>query len=213
MEKRSFQITESRLKEFCKKRLSIPEPVKLFMGLILSQDTDLEMIKQELTSHFGRIDLQSPINPFDHTDYYIKEMGHGLQRCFLSFEDPASPDQLAEIKLLTNRLEIMKGEITGDGICRKVNIDPGILSLSNVILATTKNRAHRIYLSNGIYAEVTLIYSKNKGWQPLDWTYPDYRISGTIKFFHSIREKYYLQIRDHHGTHGSRNLDKITVQD
>ncbi|MGA1864165.1 MAG: DUF4416 family protein [bacterium] len=200
MEKQPLQITESRLNELCEKRLSIPDPVKLFMGLILGQDTDLEMIKQELTGHFGRIDLQSPINPFDHTEYYIKEMGPDLQRCFLSFEDPASSDQLAKIKLLTNRLEILRGEFAGDGgIYRKVNIDPGILSLSNVILATTKNRAHRIYLSHGIYAEVTLIYSKTKGWQPLDWTYPDYRIPCTIEFFRAIREKYYLQTREHLG--------------
>lgn len=201
------------MKVFCEKRLSKPEPVKLFAALILARNTDLEMIKQELTGHFGRIDLQGPINPFDHTGYYIKEMGPDLQRCFLSFENPVSPDQLVEIKLLTNRLEIIKGEIAGDGICRIVNIDPGILSLSNVILATTKNRAHRIYLSNGIYAEVTLIYSKTNGWQPLDWTYPDYRIPGTIEFFRSIREKYYFQIRNKRSVHCTGNLDKITAQD
>jgi hypothetical protein len=209
MENRSFQISESRLTAYCEKRLSIPKPVKLFMGLILAQDMDLEMIKHELISHFGRIDLEGPIHPFDHTDYYIKEMGPDLKRCFLSFINPVSPDHLAKIKLFTNRLEIQKGEIIGERICRVVNIDPGILSLSNVILATTKNRAHRIYLSKGIYAEITLIYSKTKGWQPLSWTYPDYRIPSTFEFFCAMREKYYLQIKDQLRLPCSKNLDKL----
>jgi hypothetical protein len=213
MKNSSFQISEPSLTAFCEKRLSTPIPVKLFMGLILAQGFDLKMIKNELISHFGRIDLECPIRPFNHTDYYIKEMGSNLNRCFLSFADPVPPDHLAQIKLLTNRLEIQRGKVAGETICRRVNIDPGILSLSNVILATTKNRAHRIYLSNGIYAEITLIYSKTRGWQPLDWTYPDYRIPSTIDFFCGIREKYYLQIRDQLSLHCSGNLDKISAQD
>jgi hypothetical protein len=213
MEKQSLQTSESGLKALCEKRLLMPRPVKLFMGLILGQDTDLEVIKRELTIHFGRIDIEGPITPFDHTDYYVKEMGPNLHRCFLSFINPVSPDHLAKIKLFTNHLEIQNGRIVGDRIFRIVNIDPGILSLSNVILATTKSRAHRIYLSSGIYAEITLIYSKTKGWQPLDWTYPDYRIPETIELFGSIREKYYLQIRDQLSTNCSRNLDKNPAQD
>lgn len=204
-----FKISEPHLTLYCEKRLSIPKPVKLFMGLIIARDVDLEIIRHELISHFGQIDLESPIHPFDHTNYYIKEMGPNLNRCFLSFINPVSPDHLAKIKLLTNRLEIQRGEINGERICRVVNIDPGILSLSNVVLATTKNRAHRIYLSEGIYAEITLIYSKTKGWQPLDWTYPDYRIPSTIEFFCTIREKYYLQISDQLCMHCSKNLDKF----
>jgi hypothetical protein len=196
MDKETYKISESFLTTYCQKRLSEPDPVKLFVGLILSQNIDLKVIKHELIDRFGQIDIESPIHPFDHTDYYVKEMGPNLKRCFLGFINPVSPDNLAEIKLTTNQIEIQKGRIAGERVYRVVNIDPGILSLSNVILATTKSRAHRIYLSKGIYAEITLIYSRTLGWQHLDWTYPDYRTPITFEFFSEMREKHYQQIRD-----------------
>jgi hypothetical protein len=185
MEDRAFQ-----------KHLSEPHPVKLIAGLIIAQDFDLEALKKTLVECFGPIDLESLFYPFKHTGYYNKEMGPGLIRSFLSFLRPVLPDRLAEIKLTTNRIEMREGRSEGGRIFRLVNIDPGFLSLSNVILATTKNRAHRIYLSNGIYAEVTLIFSKRNGWQVLDWTYPDYRDPLALEFFRAVREKYYLQIKE-----------------
>jgi hypothetical protein len=156
----------------------------------------MDDLKQAMVKHFGRIDLESPIHSFDHTDYYRDEMGPGLRRGFLSFDRLVPPDELADIKRFTNRMEIQWGRMKGKKISRRVNMDPGLLSLSNLILATTKNRAHRIYLSNGIYAEITLIYSKAQGWQTLDWTYPDYRTPVVTEFFSKMREIYYLQIRD-----------------
>ena len=176
--------------------MSQPSPVKLFTGLILSEDIPIDDLKETLAKHFGRIDLECPVHAFEHTDYYGAEMGPGLRRAFLSFDRLVAPDQLADIKRLTNRMEIQWGRMQGGRIARRVNMDPGLLSLSNLILATTKNRAHRIYLSNGIYAEITLIYSKNQGWQTLDWTYPDYRTPVVMEFFGKMREIYYLQIRD-----------------
>lgn len=178
------------------KRLKRPDPVKLFMGLIISPHMELEDLKKKLEDRFGPIDLESPIHIFDHTDYYAREMGPDLKRCFCSFINLVQPEDLSSIKGITNRMEIEMGKPRGGVICRLVNMDPGILSLSNIILATTKNRAHRIYLSDGIYAEVTLMYSKDKGWQPLDWTYPDYRTPLAMEFFHETRKGYYLQIKD-----------------
>ncbi|MDP2953277.1 MAG: DUF4416 family protein, partial [Chloroflexota bacterium] len=55
---------------------------------------------------------------------------------------------------------------------------------------TTKDRGHRIYLSEGIYAEVTLVWKRGEGFQPEEWTYPDYRtpeyraILGEIRGLH-----------------------------
>ena len=182
--------------EYSNRRLSQPQPGKLFTGLILSEDILVDDLKKALAGHFGPIDLESPVHAFDHTDYYRAEMGPGLRRGFLSFEHLIAPDQLADIKRFTNRLEIQWGRIQGQRIARRINIDPGLLTLSNLILATTKNRAHRIYLSNGIYAEVTLIYSKTRGWQSLDWTYPDYQTPVVMEFFRKMRDIYYLRIRD-----------------
>lgn len=183
--------------DFCLKRLSPPSPVKLFMGIISSQAIDLLNIKNTLSSRFGQLDVESPVHTFNHSDYYAKEMGQNLNRCFLGFKKCVNPENLAEIKLLTNRMEAEMGLFDGTMISRLVNIDPGILTLSSVILATTKNRAHRIYLGHGIFAEVTLIYSKKTGWQTLNWTYPDYRTQMAIEFFQTFRDHYHAEFKNH----------------
>jgi hypothetical protein len=167
------------------------KPVKLFAGL-LSGDVDLlRRARQLLTRRWGPIDLASDFWPFDQTDYYTPEMGPGLQRWFLSFENLVPPDHLAEIKLETNALEQRLAEdcLLAD-IPRPVNIDPGYVDLTKLVLATTKDRGHRIYLGHGIYAEVTLQYAHGT-WQTLPWTYPDYTRPEYHAFFTRIRERYH----------------------
>ena len=164
-----------------------PAPVKLFVGL-LSGDPDLfRRARQLLGRAFGAVDCESDHWPFDQTDYYAQEMGAGLQRCFLGFSPLISPDRLAEIKRTTNALE---EQIAADcllpDIPRPVNIDPGYLDLTKLVLATTKDRGHRIYLGAGIYAEVTLQYAHNV-WQTLPWTYPDYTRPEYHAFFTQLR--------------------------
>jgi hypothetical protein len=166
------------------------------MGIILSMRCDPDEIAGMLADRFGPIDAESPLHPFDHTGYYCDEMGTGLRRKFVCFQALVTADRLADIKCRTNEMEEMTGERRGERLLRMVNLDPGILTLSNVVLATTKNRSHRIYLSRGIFAEVTLIYSKKTGWQPLDWTYPDYRTPVAIDFFGRARDRYHTGIRD-----------------
>jgi hypothetical protein len=115
------------------------------------------------------VDYASPVLPFTFTDYYQKEMGPVISRRFLSFRELVPPQRLADIKIKTNKLE--ETYIAGGG--RKVNLDPGLLNLSRFILATTKDNSHRIPLSKGIYAELTLQFSR-KDFRILPWTYPDY---------------------------------------
>lgn len=210
-------IPEDLISDYCEARLSLPVPVKLFMGLIFSKKIDLEVLKQKLGDTFGQLGPESQIRAFDHTDYYNREMGTDLMRCFLGFKTCVNPDSLAGIKHITNRIEMQMGKLEGRKIFRMINLDPGILSLSNVVLATTKNRAHRIYLGKGIYAEVTLLYSKAKGWCPLEWTYPDYRTPVANEFFQTLRNDYFLQIKNHPGDPALSldflSLDKIKSQD
>ena len=111
-------------------------------------------------------------------------MGDNLNRQWVAFNDLILPDTLVELKHKTNETE--KKYLNKNG-GRMVNIDPGAISLSNLILASTKNYSHRIYLGKGIYAEVTLIY-KQKHFMPLDWTYPDYREETALLFFTEARE-------------------------
>ncbi len=163
--------------------------VKLFIGFIFASEEIYLKTKRKLIRKFGQSDFESQTLPFNHTQYYQKEFGINLKRKFLSFKRLIKAETLAQIKIITNKIE--QG-LTHQGK-RQINIDPGILSLSKIILATTKDYKHRIYLAKGIYAEVTLYY-QDKSFQPWEWTYPDYKTPEYIKIFNHIREIYSHQL-------------------
>jgi hypothetical protein len=172
-----------------------PRPVKLFAGLLSGDPDLLSRARQLITRRWGPTDLESDIWPFDSTNYYEAEMGPGLKRRFLSFERLISPDELTEIKLETNGLECkMADDCLAADVARPVNIDPGYLDLNKLVLATTKDAGHRIYLGHGIYAEVTLQYLHG-GWQTRPWTYPDYTRPEYHDFFTRVRERCREQMR------------------
>lgn len=167
----------------------IARPVKLLVGL-LGGDPDLLRRAQQLMIHrWGPLDLKSDFWPFIQTDYYAPEMGPNLQRRFVSFAELIRPDRLTEIKLETNGLEqqIAEQALLPD-IPRPVNIDPGYVDLTKLVLATTKDRGHRVYLGHGIFAEVTLQYSGGQ-WQVQPWTYPDYKLPECQAFFTQVRDR------------------------
>ncbi|MCX6825720.1 MAG: DUF4416 family protein, partial [candidate division Zixibacteria bacterium] len=141
----------------------------------------------DMEKRFGHVEFETEELDFKQTDYYQEEMGDNLKRRFFSFSKMVERDQLADIKLWTNKLESKYGDKVGDFVFRTVNLDPGILRLSGLSLASTKDFSHRIYLRNGIYAEITLLYEK-KQFKPLPWTYPDYQEPGTIEFLAKVRE-------------------------
>ncbi len=158
-------------------------------NLIIGVLSTLEEIDSELLSvleeAFGPSDMVSETLDFSWTSYYDNEMGNGIRRRFYSFERLVDPSDLAGIKILTNGIE-ERWALSGN---RKVNLDPGLLDLNRLILATTKNVGHRIPLAKGIYGEVTLIYMK-KEYHPLPWTYPDYRSPEYMKILKEIRSLY-----------------------
>jgi len=164
-----------------------PEPVKLIVGMISRFEDAFRLAETDLCKHFGAIDSRSAEFPFDITDYYSDQMGTNLTRRFLSFADLIAPDRLAEIKLLTNQLERDLAATAKWPVERPINIDPGYVTLSKLILATTKDYAHRVYLGRGIYAEVTLKFKKGK-FEPWPWTYPDYRTEGYLSWFAKVRD-------------------------
>jgi hypothetical protein len=167
-----------------------PKPAKLFLSVISSSAESINKTLSELEVLYGILDFVSPLLPFNHTDYYCAEMGKVLFRRFASFERLIRQEDLASIKLQTNLLEVEK---TTKGN-RLVNIDPGYLLAERLVLASGKNYGHRIYLSNGIYADLTLIY-RDKDYQPLAWTYPDYGEEKVRSWLRAIREKYLIQLR------------------
>lgn len=163
---------------------------KLIIGILSTSPERKEELRHTLVDEFGPIDFESEEFDFDFTDYYIPEMGNGIKRFFYSFANLVSPDQLPDIKIRTNKIE-EKFALDGN---RKINIDPGLLSLSSLILATTKNNVHRIPLQKGIYGEVTLMYV-NKEFQTLQWTYADYRCTEYHAIFKEMRTILRRQIK------------------
>lgn len=172
-----------------------PNPVQLFCGVIFSQNIDLKTVRVELEEAFGPIDFESEIIPFDFTDYYQAEMGAGLNRVFYAFEKLVTPDKIVDAKLLTNDIELKITDelhgagVSSDGTGRMVNLDPGYVDTPKMVLASTKDFFHRIYLQKGIYAEITL-YFKKPSYEPFPWTYPDYRTEKYIAFFNELRTRF-----------------------
>jgi hypothetical protein len=171
-------------------KIKVPLPVKLIASVFTARMELMEEAEVRLSQEFGRIDYESQLLPFDHTNYYAPEFGENLKRRFVSFEELVQPGRLAEIKLLTNALEV-EWAVEGK---RLVNIDPGYVSHSKLVLATTKNHAHRIYLGQGIYAEVTLHF-RSGTFRAWPWTYPDYASPPLIAIFNHIRGLYVKQLR------------------
>ncbi len=184
-----------------------PPPGRLIAGLIYSETISLEEIVQELETVFCDVERLSRTVPFSWTSYYEKEMGHGLSRTFLVFDCLVPQDFLVEAKHRSIHLE-EKWKHHGR---RKVNIDPGILTGERVVLATTKNFTHRIYLGKAIFADLTLIYRKG-GFRPLGWTYPDYSEKWALDFWNVVRRGYLEKIRKMTGMvtpHGTNYADIV----
>ena len=166
-----------------------PEKAKFFAGIFSSDAAIFPDIQRRLEKSFGPADFESAVLDFSHTDYYTDEFGDCLKRQFFSFRRPASLEGIHKAKLITNRLEarFMKhGK-------RTINIDPGYLTLSKVVLLTTKDYTHRLYLAKGIYAEVTL-YFKDRTFNPWPWTYPDYRTGEYRELFNAIRHRFHKEV-------------------
>jgi len=162
-----------------------PKPVRLLIGLIYSEDAPIDDCIKKLEEKFEEIDFISEQYNFDFTFYYEEEMGKGLSRRFLSFKGLIKRDELVEIKIFTNNLE----KIYSVQNRRNINIDPGYIAQEHLILATGKGYYHRPYLGKGVYADLTLVY-RNKEYQSLDWTYPDYRSEEIKRLMKTLREKY-----------------------
>ncbi len=161
-----------------------PQKAFAFIGLIYVPCAKVDAVLEKLSSVVGNVALRSDTLQFTHTTYYNQEMGDELVRQWCVFNRLIDPDLLIDLKHHTNRLE--KTTLNEHG-GRNINIDPGLLSMNNVVLVSTKNYAHRIHYGRGIYAEVTLLY-QGRTFKPLDWTYPDYREQTAIDFFCSARE-------------------------
>jgi len=162
-----------------------PPPVQFFTSIIFSDSGILSEVEASLSALVGAVGERTAFMPFSQSDYYALEMGPDLTRCFFLFEPLFDRERLAGIKRATNAVE---QKFSTDGR-RMANIDPGYLALEHMVLATTKGYAHKVYLGQGIFADLTLIYA-NGTYRALPWTYPDYGSNELIPLFNGWRERY-----------------------
>lgn len=173
---------------------TLPQPVKLFIALLSADPALHALAVTQLEQLYGPTDVKSEVFPWNTTDYYRAEMGENLLRKFVTFERLISPEELVRIKLETNSLELSLSTASSPESPRRVNLDPGYLDATKLVLASTKNQAHRLYLSQGIYAEVTLLYHHG-AFHPFLYTYADYRWPETHTFLRDVRTRYLGQLR------------------
>jgi hypothetical protein len=166
-------------------------PEKLVIGTLVSAPDRIPELAGMLTDRFGDTDFESGLLPFGFSRYYDAEMGLHIFKKFWAFHDLVDPSRLASIKEITNGLE---GHFIENG-GRRVNLDPGILALSRFVLATTKEGSHRIPLTGGIFAEVTLQFAGGQ-FRDQPWTYPDFRSEEYKQILLDIREIYRVQLKN-----------------
>lgn len=173
-----------------------PGAVKLICGMISARAELFNRAQVRLEETLGQADVCSEIIPFDFTNYYDEEMGCPRLRKFIAFEELIDPSQLAEIKRATNFLEDEFAQTCSPAarigeqkkiVRRPINLDPGYVAPSKLILASMKDFSHRIYLEGGVFAEVTLQY--RNGWQTLPWTFPDYGSGRYHPFLEAVRAR------------------------
>jgi len=162
-------------------------PAALIAGITYADNSVLKDAVHILEDKFGQIAMQSNEFDFDMTDYYTAEMGEDLKKVFYCFKNPVELDTFPDIKIATNEIELRLAAGDKENPSRRVNIDPGYITLSKLVLVTTKDFSHRIYVGKGIYAETTLRYIK-KSFTPVETTFPDYRMPLAIDFFNRVRD-------------------------
>jgi hypothetical protein len=167
------------------KEISNPElKALLLVGALYAKEECFIRAKERLVREFGPLMLETEARRWDHTDYYGEELGPEILRRFLFFREPIGQGELAEIKVATVAIE----QELSEGGRRTVNLDPGYMTLAKLVLASTKDYSHRVYLGRGIFAEVTLTYVKD-GFKPFPYTYRDYRDVHYLKLFDEVRER------------------------
>ena len=167
-----------------------PVPAKLVMSIFSASEDLIEEARERSEQRWGKVQMTSGVLPFDLTDYYEEEFGGGLRRCFYCFYDLIPQDGLKDVKIWAWGLE---SQFTVDGR-RRVNVDPGILTLERLVLSTGKNYTHRIYLGQGVFADLTLIF-RGGSYRGLEWTYRDYAAPESIEFWNRVRKIYLSELK------------------
>jgi hypothetical protein len=166
-------------------------PAKLVASIIFKDESACESAERALIRKFGPLEPLVRVLPFDFTDYYSEEFGKPLKRKLLCFKKPVKKEAVSGIKIVTNRIE---DRYRKNGR-RTVNIDPGYVTEAKLVLMTTKDYTHRVYIGNRIFAESTLFF-QDGSFRAWPWTYPDYASADLIAYFNEVRERYVAQMKN-----------------
>lgn len=169
-------------------RIQKPPKGRLVVSIIYNSLDGLADSLKLLEKHFGRVQCETMELAFT-SDKYTEEMGNGLQRRFYSFERLVERDRLPEIKSACHKVEQQLGDLVHDYAFRTVNIDPGILTPDNLVMASHREYNHRVYLRDGVFAELALVYSRGR-FVRLPWTVVDFCQGEAIEFFLRVRESF-----------------------
>ena len=172
-------------------QLTQPDKVKLIVAILAADKESLKLAEDAIETRIGRIEMQSESWPFDFTSYYKHEAGENIIRKLVAIESLICPGTLADLKLKTNEMEKQLASQLDSVMPRPVNLDPGYIEPSKLVLASAKNFAHRIYIGRQIWAEVTLIHEKGK-WISMRYTFPDYKSGRYDEFLNAVR----LRLKD-----------------
>ena len=177
-----------------------PLSVTPLAALLLARADDYARVRTELEKLFGPVELESAEYAFTRTDYYKEEMGEAITRRFVTFSRLHDPGELPDWKIATNAMEVsLAHEFAGSAVPpRPVNIDAGYIAGGKLVLASTKDHARRIYLRNGIYAEMTLAF-EHGAWRALDYTFPDYRDPTYHAFLSQARDCHVARTKEARG--------------
>jgi hypothetical protein len=173
-----------------------PLRVKPICAVTFRNEIDFSRIREALENLFGPVEDHSPVFEFTFTRYYEDEMGSGLKKIFFSFNDLMKPEDLAGMKIRTHTVE---AEWSEQGK-RRVNLDPGYITGGKLVLASTKDFSHRIYLDHGIYGDVQLRFVRGR-FLVSEWTYPDYQTELAMTFFKNVRKQFIQQEKEHEQIH------------
>lgn len=174
--------------------LNPPKPVKLICGILACDEPAMSIARRRFCDIMGPADLVSEIWPFDMTSYYAAQAGPAILRQFVSIDELIHPGRLASIKHTTNQLEQELAAQLGRPWPRPVNFDPGFIEPSKLVLASTKNFAHRIYIGENMYAEVTMTYVRGT-WETFPFTFPDFKSGRYNEFLSQVRQRLAEQLK------------------
>lgn len=166
------------------------DPVKLLVAILWADAAALQESLRSMSDTWGEIDFCGKDRPFDVTDYYLPEMGAGLQRRLVAFAGLVAPEDIRQAKLICNAIEDRLAGEQG----RRANLDIGYLDRSKIVLASVKFAGQKIHLGDGVYADMVARY-KHGRYEPFEWTFPDFSDGRYDEELATIRRRYLEQLR------------------